>query len=96
MNTFSQLRVVLLISLFVTGSVHAANTPIVQDGSIDGGARIMKIHCPSGKRTTVRLYIQEFNQYKPGETCIYKADGSDICKSKWDLDEAAVEACKVK
>ena len=75
------------------GNLQAANTPIVRDGNIDGGARIMSIHCPSGTRTTVRLYVSEFKQYRPGQTCIYLTDGSDLCRMNWDLDEAAVEAC---
>lgn len=94
MNKLSILSTTLFsILLMTSGNLHAANSPIVQDGGIDGGARILKIHCPSGKRTTVRLYVEEFKHYEPGQTCVYRVDGSDICKNNWDHDEAAVEAC---
>jgi len=81
-------------SMLFAGIGHTqATKPIVRDGEIDGGARILQIYCPSGSRTTVRLYVEEFKQYQPGMTCIYKVDGSDMCQANWDHDEAAVEAC---
>lgn len=85
---------ILVIALFFTTNSYANNkSPVVRDGSIDGGARIMKVHCPSGNRTTVRLYIEDFNEFKNGQTCIHKNDGSSLCKTEWDLDQAAVTAC---
>ena len=83
-----------VLFFFLSINVQANNkSPIVRDGNIDAGARIMKIYCPSGDRTTVRLYIEDFNEYLNGQTCVHKKDGSSICKSDWDLDEAAVTAC---
>lgn len=77
-----------------TGHSQAVTSPIVRDdGVMDGGALILQIHCPSGKRTTVRLYNEDYQQYKTGMTCIYRDDGSEICRNEWNHDDAAVEAC---
>jgi hypothetical protein len=92
----SLLTILFSILLISSGNLHAANGPIVQDGGMDGGARILTIHCPAGSRTTVRLYVEEYKDYKPGQICIYKVDGSDMCSTNWDHDEAAVEACNQK
>lgn len=95
MNRFSFTQVTTLLSVFLlTGSVYAAKTPVLRDGSIDEGARIMKVHCPSGKRTTIRMYFRDYDVYRKGQTCVYKKDGSDICRANWDHDAAALEACK--
>ena len=93
MNKLPQNTIFAALVFLLTVNVQAANTPIVRDGNMDGGARIMQIHCPSAKRTTVRLYVQEYKQYRPGMTCVYKKDGDDICRDGWDIDEAASEAC---
>lgn len=95
MNKYSLYIATLVSIFFITGNVQAErNAPIVKDGNIDGGARILKIHCPSGKRTTVRMYLTDSE--KPQQTCIYRTDGSDLCKENWDHDEAAVSACNQK
>ena len=94
MNKFSSC-LLILVSIFVAiTNVFAAKTPILRDGTIDAGARIMKVYCPSGKRTTIRLYFEDYDKYARGQTCVFKKDGSDICRANWDHDAAALEACK--
>lgn len=91
-----QIQILFVISLLLPFSLsHAASTaPKILDGSIDEGARYFAVLCPDGKRTAIRAYFEEYEQFKRGDVC-YKDEGKDIC-NKGDLDAAAVKACKAK
>ena len=94
LNTRLILMSVALILLIPFTQVHAARTaPQILDGSIDEGARYFSVHCPDGKRTAIRAYFEEYQQFNRGEIC-YKDQGKDMCSKGGTLDDAAVRACK--
>jgi hypothetical protein len=90
------MQILFVISLLIpfSQSYGASTSPKIMDGSIDAGARYFKVLCPDGKRTAVRVYFEEYRQFKSGDVC-YKDAGIDIC-NKGNVDAVAVNACKAK
>lgn len=98
MNKFSHFLVTPVFLMLIASNVLAAETPeaapVIRDGGMDAGAMILPVYCPSGRRPTLRIYHTNYQEFKTGQTCVYKADGSSICQNDWNIREAALVACQ--
>ena len=94
---------ILLISglLFpFSGQVFAEKLQVLDKG-IDGNKRYYNVTCPNNKRSGVVVHYSdtEGTDSKPSQltitkTCMNSYSDKEVCKPKWDVDQAALESCK--
>jgi len=89
MNKILIISSIALSMLFLTNSqVHAQERLQIIDRGTDGDVRYYSVVCPSSKRTSVSHY------YEKGEVCTMLVSKLEkICRTDWDVDTAAKEAC---
>ena len=86
-----------IVSKLMLFTLIALSTPLYAEGGastrdkgLDGSTRYYDVVCPDGKRTSLTHDIQT------KEVCAIMLSGDEqtVCKTNWDTDEAAKEACK--
>ena len=87
-NNFGFFSLIIPLMLLLSQAQAQERLRVIDRGT-DGDVRYYTVVCPSGQRSAISDY------YAEGKICTMLINGKQkVCRTDWDVDTAAKEACK--